>query len=289
MKYLTKEWYELCQKTGLHFGKRVHRGAEKRDEALYKRLYKRKENEFIKMQREIYDVDPRFMLEQEGTLMIPLEKFVTGEEVSSEEMKIYEMTPEERQRIQTYIDEYDARPPFDEVNSKQQFSDNHEWSCREEIRRLPLALSSQIADERVFALGYCTKEVMRQLKLLSKENEKKMMHTLDEYRKVRQNEQIPEDIQRKFSFHDCRVIRVDSGEAVVIRLDTEGGFTNLNHITFVGAEIIKQDEIVGSCWLYEELYRIDHGYEAHVLFEDGSELIIRCNDIIIVQEPVGTD
>ncbi|HFL3758362.1 TPA: DUF4085 family protein, partial [Clostridioides difficile] len=62
-----------------------------------------------------------------------------------------------------------------------------------------------------------------------------------------------------------------------------------NHITFVGAEIIKQDEIVGSCWLYEELYRIDHGYEAHVLFEDGSELIIRCNDIIIVQDPVGTD
>jgi hypothetical protein len=63
MKYLTKEWYELCQQMGLHFGMRVHNGAEGYDEALYLRLYKRKEKEFIKMQREVYDVDPRFMLE----------------------------------------------------------------------------------------------------------------------------------------------------------------------------------------------------------------------------------
>ena len=54
MKYLTKEWYELCQQTGLHFGMRVHNGAEGYDEALYLRLYKRKEKEFVKMQREAY-------------------------------------------------------------------------------------------------------------------------------------------------------------------------------------------------------------------------------------------
>ena len=53
MKYLTKEWYELCQQTGLHFGMRVHNGAEGYDEALYLRLYKRKEKKFVKMQREV--------------------------------------------------------------------------------------------------------------------------------------------------------------------------------------------------------------------------------------------
>lgn len=40
MKYLTKEWYELCQKTGLHYGIRVHKGAHKRDDALYECLHK---------------------------------------------------------------------------------------------------------------------------------------------------------------------------------------------------------------------------------------------------------
>ncbi|CAI6014890.1 hypothetical protein PAECIP112173_00013 [Paenibacillus sp. JJ-100] len=42
MRYLTKEWYELCQQTGLHFGMRVHSGAYELDENLFLRLYKRK-------------------------------------------------------------------------------------------------------------------------------------------------------------------------------------------------------------------------------------------------------
>ncbi|MDD4729284.1 MAG: hypothetical protein PHN55_11115 [Dysgonamonadaceae bacterium] len=46
MKYLTKEWYELCQRTGLHFGMRVHNDANIYDEALYLRLYTRKEKAF---------------------------------------------------------------------------------------------------------------------------------------------------------------------------------------------------------------------------------------------------
>ena len=59
-------------------------------------------------------------------------------------------------------------------------------------------------------------------------------------------------------------------------------------ITFDTSEIIKQEEhIVGSTWLYEELYRTENGYEAHVLFwarEGLKDLIIRCNDIIIEEK-----
>lgn len=40
MKFRTKEWYETCQRTGLHFGMRIHRGAYELDEALFLRLYK---------------------------------------------------------------------------------------------------------------------------------------------------------------------------------------------------------------------------------------------------------
>ena len=72
-----------------------------------------------------------------------------------------------------------------------------------------------------------------------------------------------------------------------MRLDTRGGFTNFNMITFATSEIIKQEgHIVGSTWLYEELYRMENGYEAHILFagEEMPEFIIRCNDIIIEEK-----
>lgn len=43
--------------------------------------------------------------------------------------------------------------------------------------------------------------------------------------------------------------------------------TDMNQITLVVPEIIQLDEhIVGSSWLYDELYRVNDGYELHVLF-----------------------
>jgi len=74
---------------------------------------------------------------------------------------------------------------------------------------------------------------------------------------------------------------------LLIRFDTRGGFTNINKLALVKPEIIKQEgEIVGSYWLYQELYRIDNGYELHVLFdgENMPELIVRCEDILAEEE-----
>lgn len=45
-------------------------GAAVYDEALYLRLYKRKEKEFVTMQHQVYDVDPRFMLEDDGCTLV---------------------------------------------------------------------------------------------------------------------------------------------------------------------------------------------------------------------------
>lgn len=285
MKYLTKEWYELCQQTGLHFGMRVHNGAEGYDEALYLRLYKRKEKEFIKMQREVYDVDPRFMLEQDGCMLVPLDKFASGEEINEEDKVIYHMPPEEKDRIQKLIDEYDVRPPFDEKKCREEFCILQETTKKETTDKLPPELLQQIADMRVFSLGYCTRGIFNQLKKLSNENKKKMYSVLNEYSKAQHAEPIPQLIRERFGFHDCKVTELTVGKNVVMRFDTEGGFTNFNMITFTSAEIIKQEEhIAGSTWIYNELYSTENGYEAHMLFWAGEglkELIICCNDIII--------
>jgi hypothetical protein len=267
MKYLTKEWYELCQQTGLHFGMRVHNGAEGYDEALYLRLYKRKEKEFVKMQREAYDVGPRFMLEQDGCTLVPLDKFASGEEISEGDKVIYHMPPEAKDLIQKLIDNYDIRPPFDEKKCREEFRILQETTKKETTNKLPSELLQQITDMRVFSLGYCTRRILNQLKKLSNDNKKKMDSVLNEYSKAQQAEPIPQIIRERFGFHDCEVTELTVGKNVVMGFDTEGGFTKFNMITFTAAEIIKQEEqIAGSTWIYNELYSTESGYEAHMLF-----------------------
>ncbi|WP_249899367.1 DUF4085 family protein [Paenibacillus sp. PK3_47] len=262
----------------------MHSGAGTLDETLYSRLYKRKEKAFVQLEREVYNVDLRFMLEQDGAELVPVGKLFNGEEIPKEDILVYEMPPEERLRIEKRIMEYDARPPFDEAGCKQHFKNIQEWNLSSDMERLPEELRSQIADPRVFTLGYCTRDILNKLKTLSKDNERQRNRVLEEYHQAQQEEKIPEHIRDRFHFHDCRVTELYRTQNMVIRLDPRGGFTSLNKITFVAPEVLKQDEgIAGRCWLYDELYCVDGGYEVHVLFEGNGmpELIIRCKDIVL--------
>ncbi|MHA7580773.1 DUF4085 family protein [Paenibacillus vandeheii] len=287
MKYLTKEWYETCQQMGLHFGLRVHSGACKWNEALFQRLYKRKEKEHVKQERGMYDLDPRFMLEHDGQVMTRVEKAFSGEEVTEEDQMVYHMPPEERAHIEKLIAEYDVRPPFDAKKCKEEYKEAMKWNFEHQTEGLPKEILEQIADIRVFTLGYCTREVLRQLKKKSAENTKEMERVSKEYREAVVAQDIPGEIHSRVQFHDCTVTELLTGEEFVIRFDTRGGFTNINKLTLVKPEIIKQEgEIVGSYWLYQELYRIEQGYELHVLFggEPMPELIVRCEDILADEE-----
>ncbi|XID94961.1 hypothetical protein ACF3MZ_10780 [Paenibacillaceae bacterium WGS1546] len=116
------------------------------------RVTKRKE--FVNLQREVYDTDPRFMLEQDGSNYVALDKvFSNLDEIGEEDVIVYHMSPEEKARIQQAIVEYDVRPPFDEGKCKEEFCASQEWRCKEAHHKLPEDLSSRIADMRVFALG----------------------------------------------------------------------------------------------------------------------------------------
>lgn len=287
MKYLTKEWYKLCQRTCLHFGMKVIKGASVYNEELYNRLYKRKENEFVRVQHNFYDFDPRIMLEDDGKVFKPL-MILSNSEMFEEDEIVYHMPIEERERIQKLIEEYDVRLPFDEVKCREEFRDIQETFKINQVKeKLPMELIDQIADIRLFALGYCTRKVLNQLEGISNENEMKVNSISKECMNAQQAEKIPQSIKEAFGFHDCRVTDFIVDKDIVMRLNTQGGFTDLNKITFVSSEIIKEDKfIVGSVWIYHELYCMENGYEAHILLERNelSELIIRCKDIVIVKE-----
>jgi hypothetical protein len=301
MKYLTKEWYIQSQQMGLNHGKKVKKQAGNFNEELFLYLYKEKEKRFIEDQRESYNYDPTKMLMD----MNPVEVWLEGKEKAQNiDEIIAKMSLENRTRFEQQVAEFEARPPFDEIECKKRFDEIFQWNCEHYRNKLPAPILDKIADIRVFTLGYCTREVLKLLNKYSKQSEKNTNDVLQQFRKAQNEEAIPQDIRKKFNFHDCSVIELKvqtnhtkanandnvqakSDDNLIIFLDTSGGFTLNNKITFVESEIILQEgQIVNQSWLYSELYCMDCGYEVHVLFEGMSmaELILRCRDIVIEQE-----
>lgn len=315
MKYLTKDWYETCQRTGLHYGMRVHRGAGAFSETLYQRLYRRKEKAYIQSEHEIYNFDPRYFHGQDGSSFVPADKFARGEEIKAEDILIYQMPEEEKEQIQKMIEAYDHRSPFDVEKCKQEFRVMQETSRMEEAEeRITDEILMQIADLRVFCLGYCTKEVKVQLERVSRANGKIVKLGSEAHTRAQKAEDIPESIRKIHNFHDSIVLGIGNSRELdddfdqrgkdsqqdnctnssngsckvfkddfLIQMDAQGGFTDFNKVTFRNAEIIKQESIIGSRWLYCELYRIEKGYEVHILFwgEGMPELILTCSDILM--------
>lgn len=287
MRYLTKEWYNLCQKTCLHFGLRAHKEAAVMDEAVYLRLKIRKEKEFLKQEREIYDMDPRVLVMDNGAVWVRADKFVSGEEILEEDTCVYEMPEEQKKEIAKLIEAFDLRGPFDVQKNKIEFEKRHELTMSINESKIPKEVYSQIADPRVFALGYSTKEIIKQLTLISKANRELVDSIGNECSSVQSNENIPENLKKRFGFHDSKIMSIEINQDITIRFDS-GVFTEDNRIVFHDAKIIHGEKtVVGCYWLYEELFKTQHGYEGHMLFIDESnsakELTILCKEITIDQ------
>ena len=107
-----------------------------------------------------------------------------------------------------------------------------------------------------------------------------------EYLEKLKTQNIPARILDRLDFHDSEVLKIEGdSEALILELEErEWGYC---HIRFEKPEILKMDNgILGSEWLYEEVYREGCGYEMHVLFYSRKalglkELTLRCRDIVI--------
>ena len=107
-----------------------------------------------------------------------------------------------------------------------------------------------------------------------------------EYLEKLKTQNIPARILDRLDFHDSEVLKIEGdSEALILELEErEWGYC---HLRFEKPEILKMDNgILGSEWLYEEVYREGCGYEMHVLFYSRKalvlkELTLRCRDIVI--------
>ena len=247
MRYLTKEWYNLSQNTWLDFELRAHKGAYQKDEDLYQKLRKKRERSFIKRIYKYYDNIPQGIIEVYGF----------------------------------------SRKRFDIKRCKSLFYEEEKRKQSDAINSLPREISSQIADIRLYALGYCTREVLSQVRSLSEKNKRKVNEILANYSRVQEEEKIPKDLRENIIFHDGQVVDCKFSRDLVIHLIECPGHRSNNKITFQDVKIIKKEKTIrGSYWIYEELYIIEDGYEVHILFrcenfQEVHELTLSCKDIII--------
>lgn len=107
-----------------------------------------------------------------------------------------------------------------------------------------------------------------------------------EYQQMLKEQNIPAEILDKLDFHDSEVLEIE-GDSEALVLELEEREWGCGQIRFEKPEILKMDDgILGSEWLYEEIYREGRGYEMHVLFYSRKtlglkELILRCENMVI--------
>ena len=125
MRYLTKEWYDLCQHIALYVDMKADDRADEYSEDLYQELYKISEQEYVESRHRLYDFDPRSRLDSEGTVGIPLNKFPSGEELVEEDSVVIHLPEDYKKEILKEIEEFDVRPPFDEEKCREEFQSMH--------------------------------------------------------------------------------------------------------------------------------------------------------------------
>ncbi|NLC26237.1 MAG: DUF4085 family protein [Fastidiosipila sp.] len=268
MKYLTKEWYKKLNLIDLHFDLEVIAEAAYKDDDLFESLYQDEEQRFIENEKEDYNYDPRELFDKDNF------------EEKSDLLDFLE----EKEFIDQIIEAFDNRKPFSETKTKELFAEIYQDNLDAMKKNLPAEIYNQIVDPRVYALGFCTEEIYSQVQKFSVKNNREAMQVLDDYEEAMRLQDIPESLMQRFDFRGCKISGwLSQGKDLVFTLDTEKGFTSDNRITFLDVKTILDENIVNLYWAFEELYKIESGYEVHILCdgERTAELILRCADIRI--------
>ncbi|MGM0885228.1 MAG: DUF4085 family protein [Bacillota bacterium] len=249
MKYFTKQWYELCQKTSFHLGLEEEKQAETFSEEYFQQLYNTELNSWLNLQEEVASI------------------MKNNETVNTNDNNEYE--------------------PFNRDKAIEQFHDGFIYNQEYLKKELPETILKQIADKRVFTLNKATRTVINAVAKFCEDNERSVTATSENYRRYMEeaSNTLDKDIIENFGFHDCTITKsVQKDMSLILLLNNSGGFTNIDEVTFKNFNIIKQEgSLEDSWWLYEEVYKVNDKYEFHVLFQNNNMGLI---DFIISAEQI---
>ena len=157
MKYMTKEWYETMQKTGIHSMLEIDERADKFSEDLYQELYEKGKMKHINF----FDVPDNF---EQFT-----EKYNKLGNIHEENLKaMYDKLVEELQRFTS--DDY--------------YSELLENKVKELKEKLTSEILNNVKDIRILALNYTTKEIYERIKEYCDNNRKYVEKMREDYDKI---------------------------------------------------------------------------------------------------------
>lgn len=177
---------------------------------------------------------------------------------------------------------------FDLADLVKSFEDAYKEKCLHGLDRYP-AWVRETVDRRLAALGRLPESVFRRLEAEDDANREKFRLINDTAREILDEQDIPDEAQFDFWMFESDVLKLEKvGEDAELYLRKgDGPVETALHVKvhFSQAEVIEQEEGLfgeGCKYLYEEVYRMEDGYEVHMMLgtsEGPAYLTIRCRDI----------
>ncbi len=257
MKYFTKEWYKLMQKGCLNVCLLEINKAETFSDEYFQKIYKRQEKLEVDLAKSWYELcnTEKIYAYYQGTSAKERLKWKTKYLSNDEDYKLA-------------IDE--RKKSFNELY-------NHILESLE--NNLPKEILSEIADIRLLALNRCTPKVKKLINNFCNENQKLVHESFEKY--FNESEKSFEghntDIFQKLAFHDGKVCscRTEGKDLILKVSDIDSASeTGFGEITFKNYKLTGEDvDIKNATWLYEEIYKMELGYEFNVLLTKEDALI----------------
>jgi hypothetical protein len=283
MKYFTKEWHVLLQKTGIHEGLKEDIRASEYSEDLFNELYNNALNKHLNIQKNLlsapYDV------------LSPPE---TAPKIQRQDASKYDIEKFNRMimmRRECHRRNHDSRYPYDEQRETDKYKKIFDFRLTR-VKRLPEEILRDVADIRVLALGKATKEIIERVKFFCEECEKQRDKTYSDYHEYYEeaSKSFDQDMVNNMGFYECNVTGMQQDEGTLsLFIDNLCGST-VNQIIFKEYKIIKQDDSLINCHLSNyEVYKTDNRYEIHMLFNGRNnhfEFIVCAEKISFIHDNI---
>ena len=257
MKYLTKEWLNIYEKSFIINWLKVRKIKEKTEN----RVYKKKKTEYIELERVLVEEINKDNEEEKRKI----KEYLSGKSSFREVSGLLEDMGQILSRKPIQFEEVTAEKWFDEQINRR----------IELCRTLPKEILNEIENIRLFSLGATTKEIREKVKAYCREQRREAVKT--EKLAQRKTEQVEGILKLPIEFalyKERPILKMDQkGSDLYIELDDLPKLI-IRNITFIEREkeyYYKWNENEYACpWTYvleSELHFIKGRYEVHFLLE----------------------
>lgn len=278
MKFYTKEWYELMQKTDYTVGLKAIPDKEYSDKEI----------------KAFYESDLKKEIARDKKLHKLMKNGKSG----------FEM-------LFGGLGDMSFDLSFDDVPIENEFDPSETIACFKESYRNLLRYAaenyppwvSEVVDKRLLALWRMPASAYDRLKAEERENKKKFNSINKKALRVLSSQNIPEDLKASFAYHDSAVLKIQKqGKNVIMYLRKDGYWpdddTPYTKLVFENVKTAEREEgitlrcskdfegfVSSNChYLYDELYKRMDGFEIHMMFTCGGKLkyfTVACENVIV--------